>query len=171
MTLISRGFRDPALQPGPLGVAPLAISPASSAGSENIIFEPALSVEDTALLAEVDAVIPDFFIRSLAGSYQEGTIRCIMDIAETYRDRPAGMYDIARGECRSLSEDPKRRRQLDMPSASAAARSIRPLETIYEDELGDAVPMTTHFSSRRRRPSPAHHFQFLGSRACQTLLH
>ena len=28
-----------------------------------------------------------------------------------------------------------------MPSASAAARSIRPLETIYEDELGDAVPM------------------------------
>ena len=41
-----------------------------------------------------------------------------------------------------LSEDPKRIRQLDMPSASAAARSIRPLETIYEDELGIVVPMT-----------------------------
>ena len=94
------------------------------------------------MLAEVDAEIPDLFIRSLAGSYQEGTIRCIMDIAETYLDRPAGMYEIARGQCRSLSEDPKRRRQLDMPSASAAARSIRPLETIYEDELGDAFPMT-----------------------------
>ena len=65
-----------------------------------------------------------------------------MDIAETYIDRPAGMFDIVRGQCRSLSEDPKRRRQLDMPSASAAARSIRPLETIYEDELGDVAPKT-----------------------------
>ena len=74
LTLISKGFRDPALQPGPPGVAPPVISPASSAGSENIIFEPVLSVEDTALLAEVDAAIPDLFIRSHAGSYQEGTI-------------------------------------------------------------------------------------------------
>ncbi len=65
-----------------------------------------------------------------------------MDIAETYIDRPAGMYDVARGQCRSLSEDPKRIRPLDMPSATAAARSIRPLETIYEDELGGAVPST-----------------------------
>ena len=65
-----------------------------------------------------------------------------MDVAETYPDRPAGMYDIARGQCRSLSEDPKRRRQLDMPTALSAAKSIRPLESIPEDELGDAVPMT-----------------------------
>ena len=79
-------------------------------------------------MAEVDTAIPDLFIRSLVGSYQEGTIICIMDIAETYPDRPAGMYDVARGQCLSLSEDPKRRRQLDMPSASSAARSIRPLE-------------------------------------------
>jgi hypothetical protein len=77
------------------------------------------------LVAEVDAAIPDLFIRSFAGSYQEGTIRCIMDIAETYPDPPAGMYDVARGQCRSLSEDPKRRRRLDMLSASSAARSIR----------------------------------------------
>ena len=80
------------------------------------------------MLAEVDATIPDLFIRSLAGLDQEGTIRCIMDIAETYLDRPAGMYDIAWGLCRSLSEEPKRRRQLDMPSATTAAQSIRPLE-------------------------------------------
>jgi len=66
-----------------------------------------------------------------------------MDIAETYLDRPAGMYDVARGQCRSLSEDPKRRRQLNMPTASSAARSIRPLESVHEDELGEAVP-TTH---------------------------
>ena len=52
------------------------------------------------------------------------------------------MYDIARGQCRSLSEDPRRRRQLDMPSATTAPRSVRPLETIYEDELGDAVSVT-----------------------------
>ena len=86
------------MQPGPPGVAPPVISPASSAGSENILFEPVLSVEDTALLAEVDAAIPDLFIRLLAGSYQEGTIRCIMDIAETYLDRPAGMYKTLRVE-------------------------------------------------------------------------
>ena len=102
LTLITKGFRDPALQPGPLGVAPPVFSPASSAGSANILFEPVLSVEDTALLAGVDAAIPDLFIRSLAGAYQEGTIRCIMDTAETYIDRPVGMYEIARGQCRSL---------------------------------------------------------------------
>ena len=67
LTFILRDVRDPVLQPGPPGVAPPVISPASSAGSENILFEPVLSVEDTALVAEVDAAIPDLFIRSLAG--------------------------------------------------------------------------------------------------------
>jgi hypothetical protein len=87
----------------------------------------------------MDAKIPELFIKSLAGLYQEGTIRCIMDIAETYSDRPAGMHDIARGQCRSLSEDPMRRKNIDMPSATAAPRALKPLETIYEDEMGDAV--------------------------------
>ena len=91
-----------------------------------LYLEPVLSDKDTAVLDLVDAQIPELCIRSLAGSYQEGTVRCIMDIAETYLDRPAGMYDVARGQCRSLAEDPKRKRQLDMPSATAAARSIRP---------------------------------------------
>ena len=158
------------MQPGPLRVAPPVISPASSAGSENILFEPVLSVEDTALLAEVDAAIPDLFIISFAGSYQEGTIRCTLNIAETYLDRPVGMYEIARGQCRSLSEDPKRRRQLDMPSASAAARSIRPLETIYEDELGDVAPMIHALFLPKEETLPsAPFFQLLGSRACLTL--
>ena len=77
-----------------------------------------------------------------------------MDIAETYLDRPAGMYDVARGQCRSLSEDPKRRRQLDMPSATAAARSIRLLETFSEDELGDVVLMTHALFLQKGRDTP-----------------
>ena len=89
-------MRDPVLEPGTPGVAAPIISPISSEGSENILFEPVLSVEDTALVAEVDAAIPDLFIKSLAGSYKEGTIRCIMDVAETYLDCPAGMSGIAR---------------------------------------------------------------------------
>ena len=104
LTFLLRDVRDPVLEPGTPGVAASNISPISTVGSENILFEPVLSVEDTALVAEVDAAIPDLFIKSLAGSYKEGTIRCIMDVAETYPDRPAGMYDVARGQCRSLSE-------------------------------------------------------------------
>ena len=103
----------------------------------------ATTPEDEELIATVDAMIPDLFLRSLSGSFREGTVRCLLDLTETYPDRPAGMYDIARGQCRSLSEDPRRKRQLDMPTASSSAKSISPLETIYEDELGEAVP-TTH---------------------------
>ena len=44
-----------------------------------------------------DAMMMEQFTKSLAGSYREGTLRCILDIAETYPDRPAGVYDIARG--------------------------------------------------------------------------
>ena len=76
-------MRDPVLEPGTPGVAASTISPVSTVGSANVLFEPVLSVEDTALVAEVDAAIPDLFIKSLAGSYKEGTIRCIMDVAET----------------------------------------------------------------------------------------
>ncbi len=68
-----------------------------------------------------------------------GTIRCILDIAETYPERPVGMPDIAREQCQSLSEDPRRRKQIDTPSATTAPKSFRPLDTVYEDELGDVV--------------------------------
>ena len=90
----------------------------------------------------MDANILEFFIQSLAGSYQEGTNRCIMDVAETYPERPAGLQDIARGQCRSLSEDPRRRKHTDMPSAMTAPKSLTPLDTILEDELGYVVPIT-----------------------------
>ena len=92
LTLLLKQYRDLALQPGFLGVVSLGV------GSIETIILP----EDTALMAEMDAIVPELFLKSLAGSYQEGTIRCIMDIAETYLDRPAGMHDIARGQCRSL---------------------------------------------------------------------
>ena len=62
LTLILNGFRDPSSQLGSPGALPPGVSPASSAGSEQIIFEPVISEEDTALLAEVDATIPDLFI-------------------------------------------------------------------------------------------------------------
>ena len=133
LLLLQRHIRDLASQPGSLGVVSPGvasiISPASTA-SEQITFEPVISPEDTALVAEMDAKIPELFIKSLAGSYQEGTIRCIMDIAETYPDRPAGMPDIARGQRRSLSEDPRRRKHIDMPSATVAPKTLTPLETI-----------------------------------------
>ena len=73
-----KNIRDSTTQPGPLGElspgAPPVISPASTA-SEQISFEPVLSPEDAALMAEMDAKIPALFITSLAGSYQEGTSR------------------------------------------------------------------------------------------------
>ena len=41
LTLILKGFRDPVSQMGSLGALPPGISPASSASSERIFFEPA----------------------------------------------------------------------------------------------------------------------------------
>ena len=102
-----------------------------------------MMVEDEQTIAAMAAAEPDLFIKSLAGSYREGTIRCLLDLADTLPDRPAGMYDIARGQCRSLSEDPRRRRVGDiLPSARRGPKAIRPLQTIYEDELGDDMPVT-----------------------------
>jgi hypothetical protein len=68
LTFLLRDVRDPVLEPGTPGVAVSTISPISTAGSETILFEPVLSAEDSALVAEVDAAIPDLFIKSLAGS-------------------------------------------------------------------------------------------------------
>ena len=67
----------------------------------------------------------------------------MLDLAETLPERPVGMYDVARGQCRSLSEDPRRRRSNDvLPSARRVPRAICPLETIFEDEVGDDIPAT-----------------------------
>ena len=84
-----------------------------------------------------------------------------MDIAETYPDRPARMCEVARTVPIAFG-GPKQRRQLDMPSASSAARSIRPLETIHEDELGDAVPMTHALFLPKEETLPSAPFPVLG---------
>ena len=49
-----------------------------------------------------------------------------------------------------------------MPSASAVARSIRPLETIYEDELGDVAPMTHALFLPKEEALPSAPFPVLG---------
>ena len=89
-----------------------------------------------------DAMMMDQFTKSLAASYGEGTFRCILDIAETFPDRPAGMYDIARGQCRSLSEDPRRARNSEWRTAQGKPKSFRPMDTIREIELGEDIPIT-----------------------------
>ena len=65
-----------------------------------------------------------------------------MEIAETFPDRPAGMYDVAHGQCRSLSEDPRRTLRYGGSTARGSPRSFRPLETIREAELGEDLPIT-----------------------------
>ena len=83
--------------------------------------------------------MPELHLSSLAGSHKEGKLRCIFDLAETYPDRPAKTYDVARGQCRSLSEDPRRRHTSRERSKSAP----RALPSIKEDEeLGDDIPIT-----------------------------
>ena len=59
----------------------------------------------------MDVLLPELCIKSLAGPFTEGTARCTstMDLAEMYPDRPAEMCQIACNQCRSLSEDPRRR--------------------------------------------------------------
>lgn len=85
------------------------ISPASS-GSENVVMtRPIIAPEDAALVSEVDALVPEQLLQSLSGSFRERTVHCIMDLSQTYPDRPAWMHDFARVQRRSLSEDPTRR--------------------------------------------------------------
>ena len=133
LRLLQKSCRYSASQPGSLGVvSPGVASIISSActASEQVTLGPIVSPEDSALVAEMDSIAPELSVKSLAGSYQEGINRCIMDIAEIYSDRPAGMPDIARKQRRSLSEDPRRRRQTDMPSAKSTPKSIKPLYTV-----------------------------------------
>ena len=130
-------------EPGLLGVLSpgAAISPATTA-SETLTLEPIISPEDEAAMALGDAMMMDQFTKSLAGSFREGTLRCILDIAETYPDRPAGMYDVARGQCLSLSEYPRRARSFGGRTAKGKPQSFRPMDTIREIELGEDIPIT-----------------------------
>ena len=165
--------RDPEAQPCSLGGTSLGniVSPASSA-AEQVFPQRIATPDDENVIVAMDVALPDLFLRSLAGSYREGAIRCLLDLAETIRDRPAGMHDIARGQCRSLSEDPRRRRSCDvLPSAQRDPRAIRPLEPIFEDEVGDEIPAThVLFLTMDPNLEPAPFFQCLVSRARPTRL-
>ena len=111
-----------------------------------------------------DAMMMDQITKSLAGLYREGTLRCILDIAETYPDRPAGVYDIARGQCRSLSEDPRRARSFGDKTAKGKPGSFLSMGTIREAELGEDLPSLTFSSCQKRKTSRQHHFRALESR-------
>ena len=144
-TLLTFGTEKvPALEePGSPGVlSPGAVMLIASTASETVTLEPISTPGDEVAMAQGDAQMMDQFTKSVAGSYREGTLRCILDIAETYPDRPAGMYDIARRQCRPLSEDPRRARKFGGPTARSAPRSFRPLDTIREEELGGDMFIT-----------------------------
>ena len=132
----------PDVEPGSLGVlSPGAIISLASTASATVALEPIITPEDEAAMALGDAMMMDQFTKSLAGLYREGTLICVLDIAEMYPDRPAGMYDIARGQCRSLSEDPRRARSYGGRTAKGKPKSFRPMDTIREMELGDDTPI------------------------------
>ena len=107
LTLLHTGKETVPLQEEP-GSPGVVISPALTA-SETLYIEPITTPEDEAEVANCDRQVADLFLKSLAGSYREGTLRCIMDITETFPDRPAGVYDVARGHaylCRRTRGDP-----------------------------------------------------------------
>ncbi|MFM7987811.1 MAG: hypothetical protein ACKPKO_51715, partial [Candidatus Fonsibacter sp.] len=93
------------------------------------------SAEDIVLIEEVDKEVPDAFNKALAGSFSEGTIRCLLDITGTFPDRPGGRTSIARGQCRSLSEEPSRRKEF--PEAASAPRSYTPGSGPIAEESDD----------------------------------
>ena len=123
-------LRGAAFQPGSLGgtfpAGGTLVSPVCSASGQPVL-QPITTPEDDEVIARVEAMLPELCVRSLAGSYREGTVRCLMGLVETHPDRPAGISDIARGQCRSLSEGPNRRRAADsLPSARRAPMARRP---------------------------------------------
>ncbi|MFM7987996.1 MAG: hypothetical protein ACKPKO_52650, partial [Candidatus Fonsibacter sp.] len=118
--------------------------PERDSGIRPAVAEPP-STEDIVLIEEVDKAVQEVFNKALAGSFGEGTIRCLLDITGTFPDRPGGWTSIARGHCRSLSEEPSRRREL--PEAASAPRSYTPgYGPIAEesDDEGDTeqIPVT-----------------------------
>ena len=53
--------------------------------------------QDLVLIEDVDKNIPEVFNKALAGSFREGTLRCLLDITGTFLDRPGGRTLIAKG--------------------------------------------------------------------------
>ena len=123
-------------QPVSLGGASPGAQSTTSTRSEEATPQPILVTEDVEASEEINQTMLELYMASLAASFKEGKLRCIIDLAETFPDRPAGMYDAARGQCRSLSEDPSGRRTVGRRSKSGS----RTLQSIQEDsELGDDI--------------------------------
>ena len=84
-SLLIKQVREPVSQPGLLGGTSLGVgslvSPISTA-LEQVTLEPITSPDDAAMVVEIDAHLPELFMKLLGGSYCEGTIVCSMDIAE-----------------------------------------------------------------------------------------
>ena len=65
------------------------------------------------------------FMDSLTGCFKDGMLRCPVYMAGCYVDRPAGIYDIFKNRCRSLSEGPKRKHKYDwLRQLGTSLRSI-----------------------------------------------
>ncbi|MFM7984749.1 MAG: hypothetical protein ACKPKO_36050 [Candidatus Fonsibacter sp.] len=77
--------------------------PERDSGIRPAVAEPP-SADDIVLIEEVDKAVPEVFNKALAGSFREGTLRCLLDITGTFPDRPGGRTSIAKRQCRSLSE-------------------------------------------------------------------
>ncbi|MFM7984066.1 MAG: hypothetical protein ACKPKO_32545, partial [Candidatus Fonsibacter sp.] len=112
-----------------------------------------------AQIAETDRLAAETFKRSLAGSCREGTLRCLLDLSGTFPDRPANVPQIARGQCRSLPEEPNRVSRKDLPMAVSAPRSIRPGESREEEEEAEdkkeAAPITHALFIRDKEELPS----------------
>ena len=65
---------------------PSYISPTSTLSEQVVMPEAVVSSADEALIATVDALIPDMLLKSLSGSFREGMVRCLVDLTETYPD-------------------------------------------------------------------------------------
>ena len=147
-------------QPVSLGGASPGAQSTTSTRSEEATPQPILVTEDVEDSEEINQTMPELYMASLAGSFKEGKPRCIIDLAETFPDRPVGMYDAARGQCRSLSEDPSGRRTVGRRSKSGS----RTLQSIQEDsELGDDIPVAHALFLPTNEQLPSAPFPFLGS--------
>ena len=146
-------------QPVSLGGASPGAQSTTSTRSEEATPQPILVTEDVEASEDINQTMPELYMASLAGSFKEGKLRCIIDLAETFPDRPAGMYDAARGQCRSLSEDPSRRRTAGRRSKSGP----RTFQSIQEDsELGDDIPVAHALFLPTNEQLPSAPFPILG---------
>ena len=71
---------------------------------------------------------------------------------------------LQRGQCRALSEDPRRARSFGDKTAKGKPRSFRPMDTIREAELVEDIPITHVLFLPKEETSRRRHFRALESR-------